>query len=193
MRFLPLPGASSGVPWRRLHATGRVPGSSGAGGTSFGRHAAPARTSQCSPPSLSHAAEFARSWGVFCPGPFGTRHQRAVCQAQTQKEEILCRRQRPSQPQSRSPLAVPSTERVSLPWAAHRRPWPWVACLPWSEAPRELSITRQSTFSARRVCQPGDGSLLSALFTLYRQSCDPGLLSKAYPSCTSLLSHSSPS
>lgn len=62
-----------------------------------------------------------------------------------------------------------------------------------SEAPRELSITRQSTFSARRVCQLGDGSLLSALFTLYRQSCDPGLLSKAYPSCTSLLSHSSSS
>lgn len=48
-----------------------------------------------------------------------------------------------------------------------------------------LSITRQSTFSAHLTCQLGDGALLFTLFTFYRQSCDPGLLFKAYPSCTS--------
>lgn len=48
-----------------------------------------------------------------------------------------------------------------------------------------LSITRQSTFSAHLTCQLGDGALLFTLFTFYRQSCDPGLLFKAYPSRTS--------
>lgn len=62
-----------------------------------------------------------------------------------------------------------------------------------SEAPGRLSIARQSTFCAHRVCQPGDGSLLFMLFTFYRQSSDPGLLFKAYPSHTSLLSHPSSS